>query len=139
MSQGLVDLVRKARTSPHIPSPKHEHSLLIRRDLVKMPKALRAEINDVVVKYTERKLRKDGTLDVAVMATNTLHSPMQRDEVSAENKSASHYIKPLHLVSRDQSDCFALLRATHHMRGSRRNTNPATRHSVMFCEGVASA
>ena len=34
---------------------------------------------------------------------------MQRDEVSAENKSASHYIKPLHLVSRDQSDCFALL------------------------------
>ena len=33
-----------------------------------MPKALRAEINDVVVKYTERKLRKDGTLDVAVMA-----------------------------------------------------------------------
>ena len=67
MSQGLVDLGRKARTSPHIPSPKHEHSLLIRRDLVKMPKALRAEINDVVVKYTERKLRKDGTLDVAVM------------------------------------------------------------------------
>ena len=48
--------------------PKHEHSLLIRRDLVKMAKALRAEINDVVVKYTERKLRKDGTLDVAVMA-----------------------------------------------------------------------
>ena len=34
----------------------------------KMAKALRAEINDVVVKYTERKLRKDGTLDVAVMA-----------------------------------------------------------------------
>ena len=33
-----------------------------------MPKALRAEINDVVVKYTERKLRKDGALDVAVMA-----------------------------------------------------------------------
>ena len=33
-----------------------------------MVKALRAEINDVVVKYTERKLRKDGTLDVAVMA-----------------------------------------------------------------------
>jgi hypothetical protein len=33
-----------------------------------MAKALRAEINDVVVKYTERKLRKDGTLDVAVMA-----------------------------------------------------------------------
>jgi hypothetical protein len=33
-----------------------------------MQKALRAEINDVVVKYKERKLRKDGTLDVAVMA-----------------------------------------------------------------------
>ena len=33
-----------------------------------MPKALRAEINDVVVKYTERKLRKDGTLDVAMVA-----------------------------------------------------------------------
>ena len=33
-----------------------------------MAKALSAEINDVVVKYTERKLRKDGTLDVAVMA-----------------------------------------------------------------------
>ena len=33
-----------------------------------MAKALRAEINDVVVKYTERKLRKDGMLDVAVMA-----------------------------------------------------------------------
>jgi hypothetical protein len=38
------------------------------KGLVKMPKALRAEINDVVVKYTERKLRKDGMLDVAVMA-----------------------------------------------------------------------
>ena len=36
-----------------------------------MAKALRAEINDVVVKYTERKLRKDGTLDVAVMAHET--------------------------------------------------------------------
>jgi hypothetical protein len=46
-----------------------------------MAKALSAEINDVVVKYTERKLRKDGTLDVAVMATNTLHSPMQRDRL----------------------------------------------------------
>jgi hypothetical protein len=33
-----------------------------------MPKALRAEINDVVVKYAERKLRKDGMLDVAMMA-----------------------------------------------------------------------
>jgi hypothetical protein len=33
-----------------------------------MPKALRAEINDVVVKYRERELRKGGTLDVAVMA-----------------------------------------------------------------------
>ena len=43
-------------------------AFLIRRDPVKMAKALRAEINDVVVKYTERKLRKDGTLDVAVMA-----------------------------------------------------------------------
>jgi hypothetical protein len=69
MSQGLVDLARKARNqSPYYRVLKHEHSLLIRRDLVKMPKALRAEINDVVVKYTERKLRKDGTLDVAVMA-----------------------------------------------------------------------
>jgi hypothetical protein len=36
---------------------------MIRRDLIKMPKALRAEINDVVVKYAERKLRKDGSLD----------------------------------------------------------------------------
>jgi hypothetical protein len=59
---------RKARTSPHIPGRKHEHPLLIRRDLIKMPKALRAEINDVVVKYAERKLRKDGSLDVAMMA-----------------------------------------------------------------------
>src|ERR1700722_1366590 len=42
--------------------------------------------------------------------------------------------EPLHLVSRDQSDCFALL----NMGGSRRNTNRATRHSVMFCERVAS-
>ena len=67
-SQGPVDLARKARTVPIYRVLKHEHSLLIRRDLVKMPKALRAEINDVVVKYTERKLRKDGTLDVAVMA-----------------------------------------------------------------------
>ena len=33
-----------------------------------MAKALRAEINDVVVKYTERKLRKDGTLDVAMVS-----------------------------------------------------------------------
>ena len=65
MSQGLG---RKTRTIPHIPTPKHEHSLLIRRDLIKMPKALRAEINDVVVKYAERKLRKDGSLDVAMMA-----------------------------------------------------------------------
>jgi hypothetical protein len=39
-----------------------------------MAKALRAEINDVVVKYTERKLRKDGTLDVAVMARETTQS-----------------------------------------------------------------
>jgi hypothetical protein len=39
-----------------------------------MAKALRAEINDVVVKYTERKLRKDGTLDVAVMAHETTQS-----------------------------------------------------------------
>ena len=54
--------------SPYYRVLKHGHSLLIRRDLVKMAKALRAEINDVVVKYTERKLRKDGTLDVAVMA-----------------------------------------------------------------------
>jgi hypothetical protein len=59
---------RKARTSPHIPGRKHEHPPMIRRDLIKMPKALRAEINDVVVKYAERKLRKDGSLDVAMMA-----------------------------------------------------------------------
>jgi hypothetical protein len=62
---GLVG-PRSPRTSPHILEPKHEHRR-IRRDLVKMPKALRAEINDVVVKYAERKLRRDGTLDVAVM------------------------------------------------------------------------
>jgi hypothetical protein len=54
---------RKARTSPRIPGRKHEHPPMIRRDLIKMPKALRAEINDVVVKYAERKLRKDGSLD----------------------------------------------------------------------------
>jgi hypothetical protein len=51
--------------SPYTGSPKHEHPLLIRTDPIKMPKALRAEINDVVVKYAERKLRKDGSLDVA--------------------------------------------------------------------------
>ena len=48
-----------------------------------MAKALRAEINDVVVKYTERKLRKDGTLDVAVMAhelTQSLVVIMDQDE-----------------------------------------------------------
>ena len=39
-----------------------------------MPKALRAEINDVVVKYTERKLRKDGMLDVAVIAREMTQS-----------------------------------------------------------------
>jgi hypothetical protein len=64
MPQGLF-LSRKAKTNPIYDLSK---SAPIRRDLVKMPKALRAEINDVVVKYTERKLRKDGTLDVAVMA-----------------------------------------------------------------------
>jgi hypothetical protein len=63
MSQGQV--VGKPGPVPIYRVPK---SLLIRRELVKMAKALRAEINDVVVKYTERKLRKDGTLDVAVMA-----------------------------------------------------------------------
>ena len=51
-----------------VPIYRVPKTLLIRRELVKMAKALRAEINDVVVKYTERKLRKDGTLDVAVMA-----------------------------------------------------------------------
>ena len=51
-----------------IPIYRVPKTLLIRRDPVKMAKALRAEINDVVVKYTERKLRKDGMLDVAVMA-----------------------------------------------------------------------
>src|ERR1700733_5871789 len=51
-----------------VPIYRVPKTLLIRRDPVKMAKALRAEINDVVVKYTERKLRKDGTLDVAVMA-----------------------------------------------------------------------
>jgi hypothetical protein len=69
MSQGLVDLGRKATISPHIPSSPRTRTLAADPwDLVKMAKALRAEINDVVVKYTERKLRKDGTLDVAVMA-----------------------------------------------------------------------
>ena len=43
--------------SPYTAFPK---SLLIRRDLVKMAKALRAEINDVVVKYTERKFERTG-------------------------------------------------------------------------------
>ena len=65
MSQGPTRPSESQNQSPYTEFPK---SLLIRRDLVKMPKALRAEINDVVVKYTERKLRKDGTLDVAVMA-----------------------------------------------------------------------
>ena len=65
MSQGPGRLSESQNQSPYTAFPK---SLLIRRDLVKMAKALRAEINDVVVKYTESKLRKDGTLDVAVMA-----------------------------------------------------------------------
>ena len=64
MSQGPTRPSESQNQSPYTEFPK---SLLIRRDLVKMPKALRA-INDVVVKYTERKLRKDGTLDVAVIA-----------------------------------------------------------------------
>jgi hypothetical protein len=63
MSQGPSRPSESQNQSPYTEFPK---SLLIRRDLVKMAKALRAEINDVVVKYTERKLRKDGTLDVAV-------------------------------------------------------------------------
>jgi hypothetical protein len=60
-----LDWVGKLEPVPIYDLPK---PLAVRRDLIKMPKALRAEINDVVVKYTERKLRKDGTLDVAVMA-----------------------------------------------------------------------
>ena len=60
-----LGLWSESRAHPIYRVPK---TLLIRRDPVKMAKALRAEINDVVVKYTERKLRKDGTLDVAVMA-----------------------------------------------------------------------
>jgi hypothetical protein len=65
---GRVRHLESQNQSPYTRSPKHEHPLLIRTDLIKMPKALRAEINDVVVKYAERKLRKDGSLDVAMMA-----------------------------------------------------------------------
>ena len=69
MSQGPTRTwLGKPEQSPYYRVLKHEHSLLNPKGPVKMPKALRAEINDVVVKYTERKLRKDGTLDVAVMA-----------------------------------------------------------------------
>jgi hypothetical protein len=61
--------IRRSRACRLYRVLKHEHSLLNPKGpAVKIPKALRAEINDVVVKYTERKLRKDGTLDVAVMA-----------------------------------------------------------------------
>ena len=67
MSQGPSRPSESQNQSPYTEFPNIT-PLLIRRDLVKMSKALRAEINDVVVKYTERKLRKDGTLDVAVMA-----------------------------------------------------------------------
>jgi hypothetical protein len=54
---GRVRHLESQNQSPYTRSPKHEHPLLIRTDLIKMPKALRAEINDVVVKYAERKLR----------------------------------------------------------------------------------
>jgi hypothetical protein len=64
---GLMTWLGKPEPVPILPSSQ-TRTLAIRRDLVKMAKALRAEINDIVVKYTERKLRKDGTLDVAVMA-----------------------------------------------------------------------
>ena len=74
MSQGLQTWVGKQNRSPYTEFQNTNTSLLIRRDLVKMAKALRAEINDVVVKYTERKLRKDGTLDVAVMADEMTQS-----------------------------------------------------------------
>jgi hypothetical protein len=47
MSQGPTRPSESQNQSPYTEFPK---SLLIRRDLVKMPKALRAEINDVVVK-----------------------------------------------------------------------------------------
>ena len=65
----------KSESRDQSPYTEFQKSLLIRRDLVKMAKALGAEINDVVVKYTERKLRKDGTLDVAVMAHEMTQSP----------------------------------------------------------------
>ena len=65
---GRVRHLESQNQSPYTGSPKHEHPLLIRTDPIKMPKALRAESNDVVVKYEERKLRKDGSLDVAMMA-----------------------------------------------------------------------
>ena len=45
MSQGPIDCRKARNQSPYTAFPK---SLLIRRDLVKMAKALRAEINDVV-------------------------------------------------------------------------------------------
>jgi hypothetical protein len=66
--QGLVGRVGKPEPVPIYRVANTNTPLLTRRDLIKMPKALRAEINDVVVKYAERKLRKDGSLDVAMMA-----------------------------------------------------------------------
>jgi hypothetical protein len=51
-----------------------------------MPKALRAEINDVVVKYRERELRKGGTLDVAV----TAHE-MTQSLVDGYHKFLAHF------------------------------------------------
>jgi len=64
---GRVRHLESQNQSPYTGSQTRT-PLLIRRNLIKMPKALRAEINDVVVKYAERKLRKDGSLDVAMMA-----------------------------------------------------------------------
>ena len=42
---GRVRHLESQNQSPYTGSPKHEHPLLIRTDPIKMPKALRAEIN----------------------------------------------------------------------------------------------
>ena len=68
MSRGLMTWLGKPEPVPILLSSQARTLATDPKGPGKMAKALRAEINDVVVKYTERKLLKDGTLDVAVMA-----------------------------------------------------------------------
>ena len=73
MSQGPTRPSESQNQSPYTEFPK---SLLIRRDLVKMPKALRAEINDVVVKYTDAQASKGR--DVRRCRDGTRNDPEPR-------------------------------------------------------------